>query len=405
MSTVRLTPLIILIVAIVSVPVSTQAAIPPRVVTLAELAAKAVDVTISGKHLTLIHFETGEVTMVAVGDPDIVNVTVKGPDVLLKALASTGSTNAFIWQAGRYTQWIFTVRQNTKDPRLIIVKDLAAVPSDEPTNKRTSRQEEDGRATSDWALGSTAPSLVVTGAAGNTSTPLAIVPAPPDVLSPQPVPNQAVASDACGKRPTLDQFVRTLTPRQRELFGMFLREPDLTKIQALLRDLTVQQRRDLVAFLSGPDDAAQSARALSDAERPAPSVAGAERSDQSASAPIQNSENPEAKASSGVPVAFTVTPDVVGDQLFFSYRLANEGQSTLLADILRLRVLDARGNRLAFRINRVSRDGSIGRLEPNGVEYGVISVNDPAQVVALEWKLVTLGSGIERLVRIEAPVP
>src|SRR5438034_5341404 len=116
--------------AIVLAPLPVYAAAPPRVVALTELASKPVDVAISSKHLTLIHFETGDVSMVAVGDPAIVSVTVKGPDVLLKALTSSGSTNAFIWQAGRYTQWTFTVRQNSKDTRLIIVKDTIAITGD-----------------------------------------------------------------------------------------------------------------------------------------------------------------------------------------------------------------------------------------------------------------------------------
>src|SRR5437667_5494626 len=118
------------LVTIALSPVLAHAAAPPRVVALAELAARPVEVAISSKHLTLIHFETGDVSMVAVGDPAIVNVTVKGPDVLLKALTSSGSTNAFIWQGGRYTQWMFTVRQDSKDARLIVVKDLAATVRD-----------------------------------------------------------------------------------------------------------------------------------------------------------------------------------------------------------------------------------------------------------------------------------
>src|SRR5437899_12655538 len=116
----------VVLAAIALTPVHLYAAAPPHVVALAELAARPVEVAISTKQLTLIHFETGEVTMVAVGDPAIVSVTVKGPDVLLKALTSSGSTNAFIWQAGRYTQWTFMVRQNSKDARLIIVKDSIA---------------------------------------------------------------------------------------------------------------------------------------------------------------------------------------------------------------------------------------------------------------------------------------
>src|SRR5947208_13176004 len=129
-----------LLVATALTPVPAYAAAPPRVVGLAELAARPVEVAISTKQLTLIHFETGEVTMVAVGDPAIVNVTVKGPDVLLKALTSSGSTNAFIWQAGRYTQWTFMVRQNSKDARLIVVKDSVATSGDGSGSRSLERE-------------------------------------------------------------------------------------------------------------------------------------------------------------------------------------------------------------------------------------------------------------------------
>ena len=113
----------IALAAVALTPAQAYAVAPPRVVAMAELAARPIEVAISTKQLTLIHFETGEVSMVAVGDPAIVSVIVKGPDVLLKALTSSGSTNAFIWQGGRYTQWTLIVRQNSKDARLIIVKD------------------------------------------------------------------------------------------------------------------------------------------------------------------------------------------------------------------------------------------------------------------------------------------
>src|SRR2546426_7927684 len=141
--------------AIVLAPVYASAGAPPRVVALTELASKPVEVAISSKPLRLIHFETGDVSMVAVGDPAIVHVTVKGPDVLLKALASSGSTNAFIWQGGRYTQWTFTVRQNSRDARLIIVKDSIAATSDVSSGKSVERRKGDQKITSDQASAAT----------------------------------------------------------------------------------------------------------------------------------------------------------------------------------------------------------------------------------------------------------
>ncbi|HVH32075.1 MAG TPA: pilus assembly protein N-terminal domain-containing protein [bacterium] len=113
-------------------PLPLEAGPAVRVVVLADLTVRAEEVGISSKHLTLIHFEMGDVSMVAVGDPTIVSVTVKGPDVLLKATASAGTTNAFIWQAGRYTQWILVVRSDNKDARLIVVKDAGPGGGEEP---------------------------------------------------------------------------------------------------------------------------------------------------------------------------------------------------------------------------------------------------------------------------------
>jgi hypothetical protein len=113
-------------------PPTLEAGSTVRVVVLTDLTVRAEEVGISSKQLTLIHFEMGDVSMVAVGDPTIVSVTVKGPDILLKATASTGTTNAFIWQAGRYTQWILVVRHDSQDPRLIVVKDAIPAGGEEP---------------------------------------------------------------------------------------------------------------------------------------------------------------------------------------------------------------------------------------------------------------------------------
>src|SRR2546426_1840574 len=247
--------------AIVLAPVYAYAGAPPRVVALTELARQPVEVAISSKHLTLIHFETGDVSMVAVGDPAIVHVTVKGPDVLLKALASSGSTNAFIWQAGRYTQWIFTVRQNSKDARLIIVKDSIAMTGD-PFGLRSAEHRGNSQ--------QTAPDQPPTAAAlrplGPEATVGSATAAP--VLTQQPTATsaleqsanaKAMASEACGKPLILDQFLKTLNDQQRELFGVFMTESTLARLQALLRELSLQQRSDLLALLSVPAPSKQAA--------------------------------------------------------------------------------------------------------------------------------------------------
>src|SRR2546425_6825300 len=125
------------------VPRPIEAGSAVRVVVLSDLTVRAEEVGISSKQLTLIHFEMGDVSMVAVGDPTIVSVTVKGPDVLLKATASSGTTNAFIWQASRYTQWLMVVRQDSRDARLIVVKDAGPVGREESL-RAADRPDPDG---------------------------------------------------------------------------------------------------------------------------------------------------------------------------------------------------------------------------------------------------------------------
>ncbi len=235
--------LILFLVAVALAPARGYAAEPPRVVILADLTVKPVEVVISSKQLTLIHFETGDVSMVAVGDPAIVSVTVKGPDVLLKALTSSGSTNAFIWQGGRYTQWTFTVRQNTKDARLIIVKDLIATARDE-SGKSAEGTGKD-RKTATGLTAAAAPSgqpTMGTNTAGSATTS-----APANQLSAgsaqqQPATERTSAPDSCGASTTLDYFVKTLSTSQRELFSAFLTNPTLERLRALVLELSAKQR-------------------------------------------------------------------------------------------------------------------------------------------------------------------
>ncbi len=391
--------------AIVLVPVCAYAGAPPRVVALTELASKPVEVAISSKHLTLIHFETGDVSMVAVGDPAIVHVTVKGPDVLLKALASSGSTNAFIWQGGRYTQWTFTVRQNSRDARLIIVKDSIAATSDVSSGKSVERRKGDQKITSDQASAATT-------APAPAQQPSAV--AAPE----QPANAKAMTSDACGRPPALGQFLKILNDRQRELFGMFITESTLARLQALLRELSPQQRCDILALLS---TSTPSREAVADSSGSAgtpsgPPTTDAQTTGQAPPQTAENSREPEVPGppSSGAaqpdsPVlataALTVIPEIVDGQLFLYYILENQGEATLLTDILRLRILDRNGDRLAFRINRASQAGYLGRLDADGVEYGVIGINTSEKALVLEWKLITQGSGAQQVVRAEVQIP
>ncbi len=243
------------------VPLPSEAGTTVRVVVLADLAVRAEEVGISSKDLTLIHFEMGDVSMVAVGDPTIVNVTVKGPDVLLKATASSGTTNAFIWQASRYTQWLLVVRHDSKDARLIVVKDMGPVGREELLRAADRRPDPDKFKAMESQAGAVA------------------------------VDRSAVAVGDQGER-------------------------------------------RLVSSRPGPDK--------SDVT---PSVAN----------PLDQSALSH--------VAMTIAPRVIDGQIFFYYTLENHGQVTLLTDVLRLRILDRDGHRLAFGINRASPSGRLGRLQ------------------------------------------
>jgi hypothetical protein len=171
---------------------------------------------------------------------------VKGPDVLLKALASSGSTNAFIWQAGRYTQWTLVVRQDSRDARLVVVRDVGPTPREAATRPST-----------EWGqqpIGPTAPTPLP--GQPSAAAPAASPAAPGDNTAPSlaPTPSESttprMTSDRCGKPAMLDQFVKTLTARQRELFGVFLTEPTLARLQRFALELTLPQRCDLLAVLS-----------------------------------------------------------------------------------------------------------------------------------------------------------
>ncbi len=231
-------------------PVSLQAATPVRLVGLTELTARPEEVAISTTHLTLIHFEIGDVSMVAVGDPALVSVTVKGPDVLLKALVSSGSTNAFIWQGGRYTQWTLVVRKDSNDARLVIVKDAGAPLREDSTRTSRERGKQDGK----QPVGPTAVAIPP-GELSVTAPAASMAAAPEAVVQPDPAPTPLETTttqmprSTCGKPAMLDQFVKTLTARQRDLFGVFLTEPSFATLQRLMAELNLPQRCDLLAVL------------------------------------------------------------------------------------------------------------------------------------------------------------
>lgn len=358
--------------------------------------------------------------MVAVGDPALVSVTVKGADVLLKAVTSSGSTNAFIWLGGRYTQWTFTVRNNTKDPRLIIVRDLAARSGARAEPRRISGGPEQG--------GNPATNLPAAPiASGQTvnGTLVGSLPPPPSVQPPsgraapsKPAAETASEIGACRSPVALDHFMRMLTARQRDLFGAFLTTPSLATLQLLFLELSAQQRCSLLALLSAPSTSGPSSAGLH-----TPIASGAGQTDGNPDAMHRGEErasratcgtSPTDPGSEGIhhgdspmdaDTVFAVTPHVVDGRLLLYYVLENHGEATLLTDVLRLRITDGSGQRVGFAINRATREGYLGRLETGGVEYGLIAADTAEKLLVLEWNLVGFGSGKTHVARAAVQVP
>jgi hypothetical protein len=366
----------------------------PKVVALDVVTDRPVEVGVSPKQLTLIHFES-DVTMVAVGDPSLVNVTVKGPDVLVKAQAYSGKTNAFIWVAGVYTQWVFAIRDSAADPRVIIVKEKAEeVKTTSPA--RPQRSAGTGPVTVTQAYTPPKPEK----------------PAPPQKQPPTPAQPQKTAPESGPGPSPLDIFVKSLTKEQADLFAAFLKDPNLATLAALMRVLNDEQRKLLMNMLISH----QALVAAGREKQAAPTEAGSQQQKKEQEA--QQKPGPEQKAGEAPPVTvaavstelpdgvdFSVTPKVVGEKLFISYVLQNTGQATLLADSLRLKVHDADGNRLPYVITRTSETGYVGRLVPGGVEAGIISLEPKAKQIVLEWTLVTVGTGDHLVIRARIAVP
>lgn len=372
-----------------------HAAGAPRIVLLGEASATPIEVAVSPKQLTLIHFDGGDVSMVAVGDTSIVNVVVKGPEVLLKALAFSGTTNAFIWVTGRYTQWRLTIR-DANDPRVIIVKEGEGQPAGS-----SSKSSGEGKAA--------APGKPVTVTSAYQPKPDPGKPAaqtsPPPATQPPPVssstPPAAPAAAHAGSS-ELDQFLKSLNAKQLELFSALLQDPSLVKLSALVRELSPEQRRQLLGLLAAPGALDQAGKPAAGPPQPSPAPPKAAAGQAGQPAPVM-----AARVNTEVPagLSFSVTPQVVGSQVFVNYLLQNQGDATVLADGLRLRVLDRQGNRLAYLVTRTSQEGYVGRLSPGGVEAGVITIDTTEKVVIVEWTVVEVGSGAQQVLRAEIQVP
>lgn len=383
---------------LVAASLPTHAAGAPRVVLLSDASAAAIEVAVSPKQLTLIHFDSGDVSMVAVGDTSMVNVVVRGAEVLVKALAFSGTTNAFIWVVGQYTQWKLTIR-DANDPRVIIVKDGEGQPA------RTSGSKSNG----EGKAAAPGKPVTITSAyqpkpdpgkpATQTSPPPAATQQPPAASSSTP-PAAPPAAQAGSSE--LDQFLKSLNAKQLELFSALLQDPSLIKLSALVRELSPEQRRQLLALLAAPGALDQAGKPAARTSQSSPVPAKAPAAQAGQPAPVV-----AARVNTEVPagLSFSVTPQVVGSQVFVNYVLQNQGDATVLADGLRLRVLDRQGNRLAYIITRTSQDGYVGRLSSGDVEAGVLTIDTTEKVVIVEWTLVEVGSGAQQILRAEIQVP
>src|SRR5439155_17595086 len=123
------------------------------------------------------------------------------------------------------------------------------------------------------------------------------------------------------------------------------------RLQALLRELSPQQRCDVLALLSA---STPSREAVADPPRSAgtplgPFTTGTQTTGQAPPQTAPSRQEPEAQVppssetaqpDSPMPaaVALTVIPEIIHGQLYFYYTLGNQSEDTLLTDILRLRI-------------------------------------------------------------------
>src|SRR5207249_721288 len=240
---------------------------------------------------------------------------------------------------------------NSKDARLIVVRDLAVTGGD-----GSARGAEDTGKDGKTAADSTAAPVIsgspaMVSAASSAAAPVLAQQPSAGSAQAQPSTTPSATRDACGASATLDQFMKTLGDRQRALFSAFLTEPTLVRLQTLLLELNAKQRCDLLALLSAPpEQAASDLLKPTRAESMSPGTA-TKNDNQVKQQTAEGQREPETQEVAGIRpaqprssmparVALTVTPQVIDGQIFLHYILENQSEETLLTDILRLRHVD-----------------------------------------------------------------
>lgn len=144
--------------------------------------------------LRILHFETGLVSSVLVGQPWLVTVIIQGSDVILQARASSGSTPVVVYVGAVATLWQVTIGPHR------------------PAN----------------------PKITVT--AGRPSGPESGAQASP-------------AGTTAGRSPRLEAFLASLSADQRQLFDAWERAPTADALAEFLASLRPEQRAEFDALV------------------------------------------------------------------------------------------------------------------------------------------------------------
>jgi hypothetical protein len=263
-----------------------------------------------------------------------------------------------------------------------------------------------------WLAGLDLP-LQIDFRASNATAPthLYFVSCPPEQAAQQP-PQRAPSGQGA---PAAPQAAAQAAPQKPEPKGQAAPAPSAADWDSFARSLSDRQFALLQTLVARRDPASYAAfvatltpEQLQAWARLAPSAGLAPSQPQGAAHP-----SPEA-GSAGQPAALPAPEWLVweassaqGDgSIIVAYTLRSSGQSAVVLDSARLRVLDASGAPVqGVVVSRDDTSGMAGRLDPGGIEVGSIRIpsgagSGPYRVV---WPAVEIGSGATYL--LEEPVP
>ncbi|MDR7544748.1 MAG: hypothetical protein QN120_10940 [Armatimonadota bacterium] len=352
---------------------------------LQRVAQRPAEILLVPGFLTILEFEDA-VNAVATGNPSVVQlVDVTGGTVILRPRTGSGATDIVV---------------SVGDVRALFRVRVASQP----------------RTTHKYLITSTAPSETDTQETAKPSTgeqprrPATQVAARTPATQPTPRPSPAAPQPQQPQAATeWDRFVATLTPAQQALLLNLMRELSLARLFEFLQALSPQQRDTFLrlARLRGlQPQPPQNSAAQQDRQQPQQATGPRGQPAQQAAQPggtpdPQKPTNPHGQPAQQPPQAgsgpdwidWQVTVQRTPSGTVLHYTLTNNGQRTLLTDLLKLRATSD-GQPVRLVVTRVNPSGYAGRVNPGDTEAGTIAVQqDRGGVLSLEWHVTEVGSG------------